>query len=396
MSPPPSQLAPRPTALPATSAPRFPLGRIAFAAVLLIIICAVAGFVPRWHQRTTLRAETRDLAIPTVSVVSPSIGKAAAAMALTAEVRPFVEAPIYARASGYLKHWLVDIGAQVQAGQLLAEIDTPELDQELAHARAELTQTEAALTLAKTTAERWAGLIKSSSVSQQEVAEKDADLAFKAATVEAARASVRRLEDLQSFSHVTAPFAGVITARRTDIGQLVAAGSTKELFLLAQTATLRVYVHVPQTAARNIQVGQAAELVIPELPGRVFPAKVVRTSGAMTAESRTLLTELQVENPQGEILAGSYAQVRFTETKMTGPLTLPSNSLLFRAEGPQVGIVGADNKVELRTISLGRDYGQTMEVLAGVTPSDHVILNPADSLVSGATVRIAAAKAESQ
>jgi RND family efflux transporter MFP subunit len=308
---------------------------------------------------------------------------------LPAEVRAFVEAPIYARASGYLKRWLVDIGAEVSAGQLLAEIDTPELNQELARARAELAQAEAALALAKTTAARWKDLLKTSSVSEQEAAEKEADLALKSATVEAAGANVKRLEELQSFARVTAPFNGTITARSTDVGQLVAATSGKELFRLAQTHTLRVYVHVPQTAARVVTIGQTAELSIPEIPGRVFAARVVRTSGAMSVDSRTLLTELEVENPRNEILAGSYAQVRFTEVRLEAPLTVPANTLLFRAEGPQLGLVTPDGKVELRNVKLGRDFGQTLEILEGVTSADRIILNPADSLRNGSMVRIA-------
>ena len=370
------------------------LRHAAILAAVLIVIGAVAGLVPRWLHRTALRAETRELAIQTVSVVSPVPGKAAVGLTLPAEAKALVEAPIYARTSGYLKRYLVDIGAQVKAGDLLAEIDTPELNQELAQARAQLTQTEAALALARMTAARWADLVKTASVSEQEAAEKQADLELKAATVEAARANVRRLENLQSFERVTAPFAGTITARGTDVGQLVASSSGKELFRLAQTGTLRVYVRVPQATALGVAPGQMAELTIPELPGRVFPAKVVRTSGAMSADSRTLLTELEVDNSRGEILAGTYVQVRLTEAKLDPVLTLPSNTLLFRAEGTQVGVVGVGDKVELRRVTLGRDFGATIEVLGGVGLTDRVILNPADSLVGGTTVRVAEAAKE--
>jgi membrane fusion protein (multidrug efflux system) len=209
------------------------------------------------------------------------------------------------------------------------------------------------------------------------------------ATVAAARANVRRLEDLQSFARVTAPFDGTITARGTDVGQLVTAGSGTELFRLAQTGTLRVYVRVPQAAALSVAPGQRAELTIPELPGQVFPAKVVRTAGAISADSRTLLTELQVDNSRGEILAGTYVQVRLTDARVPPTLTLPANTLLFRSEGTQVGVVGPDNKVQLRHVTLGRDFGPTLEILGGVGPTDRVILNPADSLVGGTTVRIA-------
>jgi RND family efflux transporter MFP subunit len=372
---------------PASNVSSLKLSRFAWIALLVILVAAAAGVIPRWRQRAALRLETSDLAVPTVIVTSPAPGQANAGPPLPAEVRPFIEAPIYARANGYLKRWLVDIGANVEAGQLLAEIDTPELNQELARARAELAQSEAALALSKITAARWVDLLKTSSVSEQEAAEKQSDLALKTANVDATKANVRRLEELQSFAHVTAPFAGVITARRTDVGELIAAVSGKELFRLAQTATLRVYVHVPQALARSVEPGQVAELMIPELPGRVFQGKVVRTSGAMDAFSRTLLTELEVDNRAGEILSGSYAEVRFPEAHQAAALTLPSNTLLFRAEGTQVGVVQADNSVQLRRVILGRDFGPTVEVLNGVSSQDRVIINPPDSLVNGAKVR---------
>jgi membrane fusion protein, multidrug efflux system len=383
-----------PSASEAAASSGAKLRNAAIVAAVLIVIGLVVGLVPRSLHRNALRAETRELAIRTVSVVSPAPGKNAAGLTLPAEAKALVEAPIYARTSGYLKRYLVDIGSQVKAGDLLAEIDTPELNQELAQSRAQLAQAEAALALAKTTDSRWADLLKSSSVSEQEAAEKKADLELKSATVEAARANARRLEELQSFERITAPFAGTITARGTDVGQLVASGGGSELFRLAQTGTLRVFVRVPQTAAQGVAPGQMAELTIPELPGRVFPAKVVRTSGAVSADSRTLLTELEVDNSRGEILAGTYVQVRLTEAKLAPTLTLPSNTLLFRSEGPQVGVVGADGKVELRRIALGRDFGPTIEVLEGVGATDRVILNPPDSLVGGTTVHVAEAAKE--
>lgn len=367
------------------------LSRVAIVVAVLVVMGFLAGFLPRWHQRNTVRAETVNLATPTVSIVLPKPGQAAAGLMLPAEVKPELEAPIFARTSGYLKRWLVDIGARVEDGQLLAEIDTPELDQQLEQARAQLAESEAALALAQTTAERWADLLKTASVSEQETAEKQADYKLKSATVEANRANVHRLEQLQSFERVTAPFAGTITARNTDVGDLIMPGSGKELFHLAQTKTLRVYVRVPQAAARGISAGQSAELLIPEIPGRKFTATVTSTSGAMATDSRTLLTELQVDNSDGEILPGSYGQIRFLDTKLNAVLTLPSNTLLFRAEGLQVGVVGPDNKVDLRQVEIGRDYGQTVELLSGVGPTDRVIANPSDSLVSGTTVRVAEA-----
>ncbi len=387
---PPSRAASRPSSGATASASR-KLRHATVIAVLLVIAGALAGILPRMKRAAALATATHELAIQTVTVVSPTPGKSSGAFVLPAEIRPLLEAPVYARASGYVTRFLVDIGAQVKAGDLLAEIDTPELDEELAQARAQVDQAQAALALAKTTAARWAELVKTASVSEQEAAEKQADFELKTANLAAARANVARLEDLQRFQKVTAAFDGTITARMIDVGQLITAGSTRELFRLTQTRTLRVFVHVPQTEAAGIRIGQSAELLIPELPGRVFPAKVVRTSGAMIAESRTLLTELEVDNPAGEILAGTFAQARFPHETVKPPLILPSNTLLFRSEGMQVGVVAEGGRVELRSVKLGRDFGQTVEVLGGVGSNDSVILNPPDSLVGGTTVRIAAA-----
>lgn len=364
------------------------LRRAAVVTLVLIVAGALGGLVPRWRQQKALAVETGNLAVQTVSVICPAPGTAAPGLAIPAEIKPWLEAPIYSRSAGYLKRYLVDIGAHVEQGDLLAETDAPELLQELGRAKAELAQAEAALGLAKVTAARWADLVKSSSVSEQEAVEKQADLELKSANAEAARANVRRLEELKSFAQLKAPFAGTITARGTDVGQLISPASGKELFRLAQTSTLRVYARVPQSFARGVVPGQMAELTVLELPGRVYPAKVVRTSGALSPDSRTLLVELQVDNSKGEILAGTYGQVRFTEAKLDAALTLPSNVLLFRAEGTQVGLVRDDSTVELRNITLGRDFGPTLEVLAGVSPTDRVILNPPDSLVADIKVRV--------
>ena len=356
--------------------------------VVLIVTGVIAGLIPRSRLETELAAETAKLSIPTVTVVSPKPGKSTWGMPLPAEIKPLCEAPIYARANGYLKRRLVDIGAQVEAGQLLAEIDTPELDQELERGRALVAQAEAAHELAQATAARWAALSKKATVSDQENEEKQADLKLKAATAESARAEVRRLEKLLSFARVTAPFAGTITARNIDEGDLIVAAGAKELFHLAQTRKLRVYAQVPQVMARSIHSGQTAEMTIPELPGRVFTAKVIRTAGVIASDSRTLLVETEVDNQKEEILAGSYAQVRFTEAKIESALTLPGRTVLFRSEGPQIAVVREHGRVELRTVKLGRDCGQAIEILSGVGPKDRVILNPADSLVNGSTVSI--------
>ena len=366
-----------------------PLGRITVVAVLVLVVAVAVGLLPRWRERAALQVETRELALPTVLVTKPVPGKPGAPQPFSAEVKAYMEASLYGRANGYVKRWLVDLGAEVEAGQLLAEIEAPELGQELARARAELAQGEAAVALATATAARWAELLKSTAVSKQEAAEKQADLAVKSAALDGARANVHRLEELHALLRVTAPFAGRITARRLDVGELVAASGGKELFRLTQTRTLRVFVRVPQTVARAIGPGHMAELTVPEITGRTFAAKVVRTAGAMDVASRTLLTELEVDNSAGEILAGSYAQVRFAAAKAPAVLTLPANTLLFRAEGMQVAVVGNDDRVLLTAIAAGRDFGATVEILGGVGPSDRVIINPPDSISNGAVVRVA-------
>jgi len=363
--------------------------RWALLAALVFLLALCAAIVPRILHARAVKRQTAELALPTVVTVSPEPGKAQGAIPIPAEIEPWMDAPIYARASGYLKRWTADIGAQVKQGELLAEIETPELDQELERTRHELSEAEAALSIATITARRYGELVKTSSVSEQENAEKQADLALKSAQVEAARANLRRLQEIKGFARVTAPFSGTVTARKVDVGDLVTAGGGRELFRLAQTNKLRVYAQVPQAMAPSITVGQTAEVLVPEKPNHVFKAEVARTAGAISPDSRTMLVELEVDNAKGEILAGSFAQVRFTGAKGTPPLTLPGNTLLFRAEGPQVGVVGPDNRVELRSVKLGKDFGQRIEILSGVTPTDRVILNPSDSLSSGVTVRVA-------
>ena len=365
------------------------LMRVLFVVIIILLIGLAAGLWPRWSARRTLAQETQELAVTSVAVVSPVPGPSMLGVPLPAEVQAFVEAPIYARASGYLKRWLVDIGATVKAGQLLAEIDTPEVDQQLAQARAEVAQHQAALDLAKITAARWTDLLKTASVSQQETAEKQSDLELKKANLDGAQANLHRLEDMKTFASVVAPFDGTITTRQTDVGQLIAAGSGRELFRLAQLNPLRVYVRVPQTMSLAIAPGQKAELILDQFPGKKIGAKVVRTAGAIEPGSRTLLTELEADNAGGEILAGSYAQVRFTDSSAAPTLTLSANTLLFRAEGIRVGVVNADGKVELRAVKLGRDFGQTVEILEGVGAGDRVILNPPDALANGLVVRVA-------
>jgi RND family efflux transporter MFP subunit len=332
-----------------------------------------------------------QLAIPTVSVVSPTLGKSENGLVLPAEIKPWREASIYARANGYLNDWVADIGAHVTNGQLLAEIETPDLDQQLEQAKAQLQLSQANLHLAETTDARWKQLLKTASVTEQEAAEKAAGRETAAASVAADQANVRRLEELVAFQRVTAPFDGTITIRSVDNGDLIVAGSGgQELFHIAQTDKLRVYVRVPEPNASGIAPGQTATLTTPASPGRSFTAKVTTTSQAISVISRTLLTELEVDNSQHQILPNSYGELSLKENNTAPPLTLPSNSLIFRAQGLEVGVVRADGTVELRSVQVGRDFGQTVEIRTGVTSADRVITNPTDSLVDGAKVQIQA------
>jgi RND family efflux transporter MFP subunit len=364
------------------------LGRVAWIFAVLIVAGAIAGYIPRLRQRQAAQQDIAALATTSVTVVSPEPGKAEDGLVLPAEVQPMVQASIFARVSGYLKKWNVDIGAHVKAGQVLAEIDTPELDRQLDQARAQLGVAQANLKLAQITNDRWQTMLRSNTVSKQEADQTAATAAVDAATVEADKAIVRQFEEMQAFQRVVAPFDGVITARSVDIGDLISNGTGRELFHLAQMEQLRVYVHVPQTQAAEIHIGQPAEVLIPEYPDESFAAKVVTTADAVASNSRTLLTELQADNSKGRIRIGSYAQVRFKNVAPAPALTLPASVLLFRAQGLQVGVVNDLGVVELRNVKLGRDFGQRVEVLNGVTAKDRVIAAPFDSLVSGMTVRV--------
>jgi RND family efflux transporter MFP subunit len=376
---------------PPASAPPVGLRRILHVVILLVVAGLAIGFIPRWLARQKLLAEARVETVPTVITARPAPAPTATGAPLPADVQPFIQASIHARASGYLKNWFVDIGDHVTNNQTLAEIDTPELDQQLAQSQAELDQALAARDLAKVTADRWTELLKTASVSEQETAEKQSDYVLKQANVAAARASRQRLEDLKGFDRVTAPFDGVITARNTDIGQLIAAGSGPELFRLAQTNPLRIYVRVPQALANRVAPGLKAAVTIQNVSGQLFEATVTRTAGALDPNTRTLQVELQLPNPRGEVLAGGYAQVTFKDVADSGVLMLSDNALIFRAQGMQAAVVDSNNRVQLRPIKLGRDYGSTVEVVSGLDATDRVILNPPDGIAEGMTVQLAAA-----
>jgi RND family efflux transporter MFP subunit len=366
---------------------------IALAAVALVAVLFLSGLLPRVKARATLAKETQEMAVATVSVVQPKRSAPSQELVLPASVQAFVDAPIYARTNGYLKRWYVDIGGRVKAGQLLAEIDTPEVDQQLHQARADLRTAQANLNLSKITTDRYADLLKSDSVSRQDADNAAGDYAAKGATVQSAQANVRRLEELQSFEKVYAPFDGVITARNTDIGALIdqgsASGARSELFHISQPDKLRVYVNVPQAYSQAAKPGMSADLILSEFPGRPFQGKLVRTANAIDPASRTLLVEISVNNPTGTLFTGSYAEVHLKLPSPASNLILPVNTLLFRAEGLRVATVGDGKKVELKPITLGHDFGGEVEVVAGLSGNENVIVNPPDSIVQGQTVRIA-------
>ena len=378
----------RETAAPGGPPPSGPrLGKMLILTAIIVLVAFAIGFFPRAKERAVVRHETRELSMVTVDVTTPAPAKASEPLVFSGEIKALSEAAIYARANGYVRRWLVDLGAKVEKDQLLAELDTPEVDRDLAQGRAELAQVEAASALAEITARRWREMLVAKTVSRQETDEKAGDLALKKATVEAARAKVQRLEEMVGFNRITAPFAGTVTMRTLDVGQLVTAGAGRELFRIAQADRLRVFVRVPQNHARAMVAGNLAELTLPEIAGRTFEAKIVRTAGTLDAASRTLLTELEVDNAKGELFAGSYAQVRFKDAQPDAVLTIPANALLFRIEGAMVGVVGEGNRVTLKKVSLGRDFGSYVEVHSGITAADRVIVNPPDSLVEGAEVR---------
>jgi len=360
---------------------------LAFALVLGAVALAVLGIVPRVRARTTLRKQTEELAAPAVIVARPQPGRLSQDLILPGNIQAFTDSPIYARTSGYLKSWAFDIGAHVKKGQRLAVIESPELDQQLAQARADLATTEANSVYAKTQSTRYEDLLGQNAVSKQDTDNFRAQANSTRNQVAAAEANVRRLQQLTGFEKIVAPFDGVITARNIDVGTLIDAGAGRELFHMAADDVLRVYVNVPQVYSRAAVPGVVAELTLTEHPGKVFPGKIVRTSNAIDPASRTLLVEVQVDNAKHELFPGSYAQVHFKLKSDRPSLTLPVSTLLFRAEGLRVGVV-RDGKASLVPITLARDDGRSVEIAGGLQPSDQVIQNPPDSLIDGEAVRV--------
>ena len=358
-----------------------------------------SGVRTRSAADATLRQTTAEAAGPVVNVVSPASTGSTQEILLPGTTQAFTDAPIFARTNGYVKRWYFDIGAHVKQGQLLAEIETPEVDQQLQQARADLETARANLRQAQITADRWRALLESDSVSKQETDVAVSALSAMKATVDSNIANVGRLEQLQAFEKIFAPFDGVITARNVDIGVLVNAGSTstagRELFHMTAIHTLRVFVAVPEVYSRAARPGSPATLTLDEFPGRSFKGMLVRTANAIDLASRTLLVEVDVDNPRGELLPGAYVFVHLKLPEQVASATVPANTLLFRAEGLRVAVV-RDGRAQLVPVTIGRDYGTTVEIVAGLQPTDQVIVAPSDSLTSGTRVRIAAAPARAR
>jgi RND family efflux transporter MFP subunit len=363
----------------------------------LIIVAVVAGVLifgirSRVRASSNLRKVTAQMAVPSVSTVSPKRTAPTTEIILPGNIQPFISSPTYARTDGYLKKWYFDIGAHVKAGDLLAVIQTPEVDQQLSQARSTLATAQANLELAQITKDRYQGLLTKHAVSQQDVDNAVGSYRANLATVEADKASVQRYEALVSFEKVYAPFDGVIIARNTDIGDLINSGSNTvartDLFDIVQPGVLRVYVNVPEEYSRGVKPGEtAADIVLAEFPGEKFPGKLVRTAEAINGTTRTLLTEIDVDNPKGTLLSGSYAEVHLKIPGQGSTYLLPVNTLIFRSDNLQVGVV-QNGKTVLKTVTPWHDLGAEIEIVAGLNADDQVIINPSDSLVSGQQVQI--------
>jgi RND family efflux transporter MFP subunit len=362
-------------------------------AIALIITASLlaSGIWSRVKAGRKLGVETSQVAVTAVSVVSPKQTTPAQEIILPGNVQPFISSPIYARTNGYLKNWYADIGTHVKQGQLLALIDAPEVDQQLAQSLSNLNTAKANLALAEITKNRYQGLIKTNAVSQQDVDNAVGSYKANQAIVEADEANVKQLQAVQSFEKIYAPFDGVVTARNTDIGDLINSGSSggvkTDLFHIAQPGTLRVYVNVPEEYSQGVKVGMTANLALAEFPGRSFRGKLVRTADAINVTTRTLLIEIDLDNPTGTLLSGSYAEVHLQVPTEASTYLLPVNTLIFRSEGLHVGIV-KNGKVELVSVTPGHDFGDQIEIVSGLKPDDQVIVNPPDSIMSGQQVQI--------
>ena len=377
-----------PDSIPTRPSPRH-LRLIGIVALVIALALALTGIGARTLHEHSLKQKIDTDAVPTVSVIAPAHGDSKQELVLPSNIQAWYDAPIYARVPGYLKKWYADIGAKVKAGEVLADIETPELDQQLQQARADLATAAAKEKLAATTNQRWQKMLAATSVSKQEAEEKGGDFEARKAEVSAQRANVDRLQAMASFKRIVAPFDGTVITRKTDIGALINAGSSSgpELFRVADTHKLRIYVEVPQAYADRIATGMQAQLQFPERPGKSYPASVVSTANAINEASRTLLVQLEADNADGKLIAGSYADVHFDLPASAGALQLPVTSLIFRQNGLRVATVGNNNKVAMKSIEIGRDYGTKVEIVAGLDPSDRVIDSPPDWIAQGDEVR---------
>ena len=368
------------------------LKRVALYVLLAAIIIAAWGIFTRVQTRAALKQDAQLAAVPAVIVTTPKHSDVSDELVLPGDVQAFADAPIYARTSGYLKRWYADIGKHVRAGELLAEIETPEVDAQYRQARADLATADANNRLSQTTAQRFQDLKKTGLVAQQDVDNAVGDAEAKKAQSESARQNMQRLEQMQGFNRISAPFEGVVTARKIDVGALVTQGSAtgQELFHLSATSRLRIYVQVPQAYAGWITPGMSASLTTTERPEERHAATVVSTARSINAATRTLLTELDADNANGELLPGAYSMVHLPLPAGLKTWRVPSNALLFRGDGLHVATVDADNKVRLNSVTIGRDYGAVVEILSGVDAQDRIILNPPDSILPGAAVRVRA------
>ena len=365
---------------------------IALTAAAVVIVVLAFGILSRVKAAANLRTVTAQMAVPDVAVVQPKPAAPAQEIILPGNIQPLISSPVYARTDGYLKKWYFDIGAHVKAGQLLATIQSPEIDEQLAQARSNLATAEANLNLAEITKTRYEAMFQKHAVSQQDRDNAEGTYSANKAILDADDANVRHYEALVSFEKVYAPFDGVITARNTDIGDLINAGSSSaaktDLFHIAQAGTLRVYVNVPEEYSRSVRPGQTtADIVLAEFPGQKFPGKVVRTSEAINGTTRTLLTEIDLANPDNTLLTGSYAEVHLQVPSAVPTFLVPVNTLIFRSEHLQVGVV-KNGRVEITDLTPGHDFGNEIEVVAGLKADDQVVVNPSDSLVSGQQVNI--------
>jgi RND family efflux transporter MFP subunit len=388
-----------PTNAAANSSPKAARRRryLVVASMLVILTTGLAlGVIPRWRAQIKREGTSREVVPQTVNITNAVRRKSGVQLSLPGDVHAFEQTKIYARADGYLMKWNTDIGAKVHHGQVLAEIDTPELDQELNQSRASLAQAQANLALARSSAERWEGLLQERAVSQQEVDERTGALTARAAEVKAAEAAVLRLESLASFKQVRAPFAGTITRRLVDVGALIRAGANANasaLFELAQTDTLRIHVNIPQAYLREIATGLAVQVRVAEFPERTFTGTIVRTSGAFDAATRTMLTEIEAPNRDGALFPGIHVEVQLSLTQANPPVVIPATAVMSRSDGLQVALVDDHDAIRLQKVRLGRDLGRVVEIVDGLKEGSRIVTNPTDTLVEGTLVRVSEAMA---